>query len=124
MRKRWQAFGEVVLRFLGWNRPVLLEWGFKTEFRKVKETLTIAEWQSLAQVFKACPDLEDFTHLKIRDLMRAKHSPGSEGDRARLVKEAQLEVLQMYADLPEFASAKVNDMLKAKRVPQKGMTDV
>jgi endonuclease III len=123
VRKHWQAFGAFVLRLLGWTRPMRVEFGIKTEFRKAKETFTIAEWQSLAQVFKSCPDLEEFIHLKIEGLNRTLHPIGSEGDRARLVKDAQMEVLHMFAGLPEFASAKVNELLRAKPV-QKGMTNV
>lgn len=121
MRKLWRSFGARLAAWLGWAadpQPIRLEYAVKTQFRGLKTKLGIQEWQSLAQVFRACPDLEDFLQLKLNDLDKAEFSVGSDGDRFRLVNHAQREVLRALLALPETAGGRVEELLKAKKVPK------
>lgn len=121
MRKAWRAFGVWLANWLGWELPpaeIRLEYAVKTQFRGCKPRLELREWQSLAQVFRACPDLEDFLQLKLNDLDAAHISVDADGDRLRLVNHAQRDVLRALLALPETASARVEEALKAKKVPK------
>lgn len=130
MRKWWRAFGERMFKRLGWVPPVhevKLEYAVRTKFRGHKTRFEIMEWQNIAQIFTACPDLEDLIQLKLRDLEDAAKafSIDSNGDRNRLVNQAQREVLTFFATLPDTAAARVDEMLKAKKVPSlKGIPNV
>lgn len=128
MRNAWRRVGAWMNRILGWASPtqeLRLEYAVKTQFRGAKTQFDIQDWQRLAQVFVVCPDLEDFIQMKIHDLEYATNGLpiASAGDRARLVNQAQRDVLAMFADLPKTSAARVNEMLKAKRVPSMKGTD-
>lgn len=106
-----------ILRILG-QKSHRLEIGIKTQFRGRKNTLFLPEWQEIAEVFKKTPDLEDFLRIQL-DLLSdtLRNAPITEdGDRQRLVMQAQAEVLQDMLNLPEKAAAKVKEMLKPKSV--------
>lgn len=118
MRKAWKTVRAWLLRSLG-QEAVTLNLGVKTQFRGRKNTLHQHEWQAIAEVFKRIPDLEDYLAMQVDAAQKALRAGSIEpdGDRRRLVLQAQIEVLQDMLNLPDTAAAKAQAMLRAKTVP-------
>jgi hypothetical protein len=114
--RKLQAFFR---RLLG-LREVRLDIGIKTQFRGRKNQLYLPEWQEIAEVFKKTPDLEDYWRSKLEEIeYQLRLTPiTSDGDRRRLVLQAQAEVLQDCLRLPEIAAAKVRVMMQPKPLPK------
>lgn len=121
MRKRPFAW---LLRLLG-QQEIELVLGVKTQFRGLRTDLYQHDWQEIAEVFKKTPVLEDYLRMQLDESARILRTlpVEPEGDRRRLVLQAQAEVLQDMLNLPEKAAAKAQSLLRPKKVPTlKGMS--
>ncbi len=109
------------------QKETLLTLGIKTQFRGRKNQFFITEWQELTEIFRRSPDLEDYWRMQLDEIefLLRTTSVDADGDRRRLVLQAQSEVLQDCLRIPEKAAAKAQEMLRPKKVPNlKGPTHV
>jgi hypothetical protein len=118
VRKAWKALLLRILKALG-QQEYRLNIGVRTQFRGRKNELFLPEYQEIAEVFKRTPDLEDYWRIRLEDVqVTLRKTPiTAEGDRQRLVLQAQAEVLQDCLNLPEAMAERVKRMLKPKAVP-------
>lgn len=121
MRKAWKRFCLILLRALG-QQEIALTFGVKTVFRGRKNALHQHEWQTIAEVFKRIPDLEDYWRMKLDEIGIALRRTPLDNHLQRVVLQAQAEVIQDCLNLPDTAAAKSQAMLQAKTL--KGNTHV
>lgn len=117
MRNAWKAFRLWILKAMG-QQEYRFNVGVKTQFRGRKNELQLPEYQEIAEIFKRVPDLEDYWLIKL-DACRARKRKTpitSDGDRERVVLDAQIEVLEDCLNLPDAMAETVKRMLKPKAV--------
>lgn len=124
MRKAWKAFCLWLLKALG-QKEYTLQVGVRTQFRGRKNELQLPEYQEIAEIFKRIPDLEDYWRINLEAIrLLLRQTPiTSDGDRQRVVLNAQAEVLEDCLNLPISMADTVKRMLQPKNVPNlKGNT--